>query len=364
MFQVCAWDLEGPLSMTDFAAEIFKYLEHKIPNTHNLGELFYLISKYDDYLIDYPENQKRLNIQRYDPGDTLRLLAPFYVNYFTNEELIKIAKNKLGIIPGAVKTISYLKKEWDVYIISTSYTQFAYQVASQLGISEDHVYCTVLDIDNFQDISENLDNKIHELIHNIFPKYISNDKNLDSVIEDLNTFFWDDRSSSYYKIMEKVIVRGGKQKEYAVEDIANKTGSSVKEIIVTGDSITDIYMLKRISSENGIAISFNGNNYSFSSANIAVTTPNVMGILPIFLNYENIWEFINKWENDFDKFKLIPKKIPDDLIPSSLKKYYINNGFVPQINDIRNITDEKENKLINLQKEMRKKVRGWVGELG
>lgn len=364
IIQVCAWDLEGPLSMTDFAAEIFKYLENKIENTKNLGDLFYLISNYDDYLIDYPENQKKLNIERYDPGDTLRLLAPFYINYFNNKELIDIASKKLGIIPGAIKTISTLKKDWDVYIISTSYTQFAFQVAKKLGVPKDHVYCTKLDIDELKEYSQNLEQKIDILINEIFPKYIKNNKDLDSVIEDINEFFWNDRSSSYYRIMQEIVVRGGKQKELAIENIAERTSCKVGEIIATGDSITDINMLNRIKKEKGIAISFNGNDYSLPAANIALTTPNVMGIMPIFHNYNNIWNFIEKWNENYDENKKNPKLIDEKLIPNYLKEYFIKNQFIPHIDDLRGISKDKKEKLINIQKKMRKKVRGWVGGLG
>jgi len=364
--QVCAWDLEGPLSMTDFAAEIFKYLKIKIKSKikGNLGDLFYLISKYDDYLIDYPLNQQKLNIERYNPGDTLRLLAPFYVNYFSNAELFEIAKKKLGIIPGAIETISLLQDEWDIYVISTSYTYFAYQVTEKLGISKDHVYCTLLDVDNLKEFKDQLETKINHLLYKIFPKYIDNNKNFEIIVDDLNDFFWGDRNSGYFQIMEKVVVRGGKQKELAIESISERTGCPIEEIIVTGDSITDINMLNRVKNENGIAISFNGNNYSIPHANIAVTTPNVMGIMPIFYNYKKIWDFIKDWNENFEKFKMDPSKIPDDLIPSSLKAYFIKENFVPQINDIRSITNEKLNELIKIQKEMRKKVRGWVGGLG
>ncbi|MHA1229962.1 MAG: HAD hydrolase family protein [Candidatus Helarchaeota archaeon] len=366
MIQVCAWDLEGPLSMTDFAAELFKYLEKKqvFNKKFNLGELFYLISNYDDYLIDYPENQKKLGIGRYDPGDTLRLLAPFYVKFFSNTELFEIAKNKLGIIPGAIDTISNLKKSWDIYIISTSYSQFAHQVAEKLGISKDHVYCTKLDIDELSSFAENLSHKIETLVNEIFPKYLKNEKDINSVIDDLNEFFWNDKNSSYYKIMEKIVVRGGKQKELAIEDISNRTGMPIRSMIAIGDSITDINMLGRLNRENGIAISFNGNNYSISAANIAITTPNVFGVLPIFYNKDRVWDFVAEWNENYNDFKNSIEKIPDDLLPDFIIEYFKQHKFVPRIDDLRNLTEEQKLEIIKFQKSMRKKVRGWVGELG
>ncbi|MHA1932065.1 MAG: hypothetical protein ACW96X_05970, partial [Promethearchaeota archaeon] len=73
---VCCWDLEGPISVIDFAAEIGKLLSKRSKlNLQNLdmGEFFKMISNYDDYLIDVPGIKEQLNIPEYQPGDTLRL---------------------------------------------------------------------------------------------------------------------------------------------------------------------------------------------------------------------------------------------------------------------------------------------------
>ena len=94
--KVCAWDLEGPLSHVDFAAEICKLLEPKLKRA-KLGDFFNMVSNYDDYLIDFPNVVKDLGIESYEPGDTLRLLSPFYVWYFTDEELREISKKRPGL---------------------------------------------------------------------------------------------------------------------------------------------------------------------------------------------------------------------------------------------------------------------------
>lgn len=62
-------------------------------------------------------------------------------------------------------------------------------------------------------------------------------------------------------------------------------------------------MLKRAVDENGFGVSWNGNEYSIPNANIAVTSPDSMGILTIFDAYPNIWEFIENWEKFYQDFK-------------------------------------------------------------
>ena len=126
--------------------------------------------------------------------------------------------------------------------------------------------------------------------------------------------------------MNQVKVRGGKRKELAVEEISKKTGASISQMIAIGDSITDIDMLQRLSNENGIAISFNGNRFSLKRANIAVTTPNNLGVLPIFQSHNKFTQFLEDWESKFENFKNDPMNIPKGLISRESKEFFVKNS--------------------------------------
>lgn len=360
--KICAFDLEGPLSFTDFAAEICKLLGSKL-KYERLDEFFQMVSNYDDYLIDNPQIIKELGINDYEPGDTLKLLAPIYVSYFTNSELIDISKKNIGLIPGSRQTINLLKIDWDIFIISTSYIQHAYNIAAELDIPLDHVYCTILNIESTRGLIENIDEHLNILIRTIFQNYIEKDSRIEAVIDDLNQFFWK-RESDYTRAMEEIIVRGGHRKEAAIGEISEKLSVPISEMIATGDSITDKDMLRRLSEEGGIAISFNGNQYSVPYANIAVTSPDLMGILPIFRNKEKIWDFLIEWETQYPYFQGNPKKIPNTLLDKRLKQYFISQNFVPHFKNLTTASVAEKEKIIELQKRMRKEVRGWVGLLG
>jgi len=365
--KVCCWDLEGPISVLDFAAEIGKLLRQKKElnlEQYDMGAFFFMISEYDDYIIDVPGLKEKLNIPEYQPGDTLRLMAPLYVACFSDEELIKLAKNNLGLLPGCKELMEILHKEWEIFVISTSYTQFAYNVASALNITPDHVYCTDFHINKLKKSLTNIKEAVDFLVKTIFQKYIDNNKNLDNVIDDLNKFFWKQKDSDYIKIMNNVKVRGGKRKELAVEAISKKTGVPISEMIAIGDSITDINMLQRLKKEGGLAISFNGNRFTAKRANIAVTTPNNLGILPIFEAKDNIEEFLYNWEEKFSYFKNNPNYINNSLISKECKNFFIKYNFVPEINNLKNKTETEIKEIIAKQEKMRKFVRGWAGKLG
>jgi energy-converting hydrogenase A subunit R len=323
-----------------------------------------MISQYDDYLIDTPGVKKQLDIPEYQPGDTLRIMAPMYVACFTNDELIELAKNNLGILPGIRELMALLQKEWEIFIISTSYSQFAYQVTRELNIPQDHVYCTNLPLDQLKNSVSNISESVEILVKEIFQKYLANDKKLESVIGDLNDFFWIGEDSDYIRVMNQIKVRGGKRKELAVEDISSRTETTIEKMIAIGDSITDINMLERLDGEGGIAISFNGNRFSLKRANTAVTTPNGLGILPIFEHHDDLKKFLKEWEDLYDSFKDNPKQIPDTLISKVCKNHFVYYEFVPKIVQLGTKNSEEMQKIIDDQETMRKKVRGWAGKLG
>jgi len=117
-------------------------------------------------------------------------------------------------------------------------------------------------------------------------------------------------------------------------------------------------MLRRLNEEGGIAITFNGNQYSVPHANVAVTSANLMGVMPIFLNKDNIWDFLANWETHYPAFVENPKNIPENLIDKSLKDYFIQSNFIPRIDILKGASREKKEEVIEIQKLMRKKVRG------
>jgi energy-converting hydrogenase A subunit R len=365
--RVCCWDLEGPISIIDFAADLGKLLSNKsILNLQNydMGEFFRMLSNYDDYLIDVPGVKEQLGIPEYQPGDTLRIMAPLYTACYTDKELIRLAKANLGLLPGCKELMNILHADWEIFVISTSYTHFAHTVTSALDIPKDHVYCTEFNIEKLKRGLHDIETDVEQLLKGIFHRYLENDKDLDSIINNLNDFFWKKKESDYIKVMNQVKVRGGIRKEKAVEEISKRTDTSISEMIALGDSITDINMLQRVNNEGGIAVSFNGNRFSLKRANYAITTPNNLGVLPIFNLKDNLDGFLEEWESKFDLFKKNPKSIPEGLISKEVKDMLIKFEFVPELINLTNKSSEEIEEIISRQEKMRKLVRGWAGNLG
>ena len=364
---VCCWDLEGPISVLDFAAELSRLL-NKNPilelQDFDMEVFFKMLSEYDDYLIEIPGVKQELNIDDYQPGDTLRLVAPLYMSCFSDKELIRLAEQNLGLLPGCIDLMEILKKRWDIYIISTSYTHFAHSIAKFLNIPQDHVFCTNLNLKKTKESFLNIKSDVDYLVKNIFQKFLTNKEKLSSVIEDLNEFFWSKNESDYIKAMNQVQVRGGTRKELAVEKISEKKKIPISEIIALGDSITDINMLQRLKDEGGIAVSFNGNRFTVGRANVAITTVNNLGTLPIFEYKDSIEKFLELWEENYHIFYTNPRKIPEEIVSREIKNLFVKYQFVPEIENLKNKSNEEIDLIISKQEIMRKKVRGWAGNLG
>jgi energy-converting hydrogenase A subunit R len=364
---ICCWDLEGPISVLDFAAELGKLLSKNSNlglQKYNTGEFYKMLSDYDDYLIDVPGVKEKISISDYQPGDTLRLIAPLYISAYSDEDLVRLAKQNLGLLPGCIELMAQLRNRWEIYIISTSYSQFAYNVANALSIPKEHVFCTELNIKKTKTTYNNIKSEVNFLLNNIFQHFMASSNNLDAVVEELNNFFWKHEESDYLKVMNFIKVRGGKRKELALETISRELKTPISQFIVIGDSITDINMLQRVKDEEGIAVSFNGNRFSVSRANVAITSPNNLGVLPIFENRDNLETFLESWESSHESFKNNPLKIPNNLISENIKDYFVKYQFVPDIQNLKNKTKANLDLIIKKQEGMRKKVRGWSGNLG
>jgi len=363
---ICCWDLEGPISIIDFAAELCEVLDKKIKNENpkrNIEFLFSMISSYDDYLIDTPGIKKKLSILDYQPGDTLRLIAPLYISYFSNTELTHLANQNSGLLLGCQDLMLKLQHSWDIYIISTSYEQFAYSFSKVLNVAKDHIYCTSLNIDELKNNMASIKDEMDILIDDIFYLYLKHKNDLSFVIDDLNSFFWNKENNNYLKIMDQIKVRGGKRKEKAIEEISELNRVDISELIAIGDSITDINMLQRVRDEGGIAISFNGSRFSVKKANIAITSISNLGVLPIFESKDTFQNILDVWENMYDIFKNNPKYIPDELISKSTKNLFILYNIVPEIDYLTNKNSVEIEKIIKKQEDMRRFVRGKAGKL-
>ncbi|UCG70666.1 MAG: hypothetical protein JSV09_06525 [Thermoplasmata archaeon] len=326
MPKVICFDLEGPLSPQDNAYEVMGLFENGL-------RIFETISRYDDLLaLEGREG--------YEAGDTLALIAPFLVYHGISEEKITEVSKKAMLVSGAKELISELKDEdWEEYIISTSYEQHAYNIASEVGVSPAKTYCTTFPLNWYRKEMEGLDTSlIAEAEKEILEMYPPiNDM---KVKMRLDRFFFNDLPKTPLgKIMEDMEVIGGERKVKAAQSIAKEHNIGLKDMVVVGDSITDFKMLQACNNAGGLAIAFNGNEYAIPHATIGLATTDMM----------DLKELLDKWKEGGR----------EGVISAFAKRKDRKEPYIHVLVDRENFDD-----VVNVHKEVRNIVRGRAAKLG
>ena len=339
-------DCEGPLTLNDNAFEIAaKFIE-------NGGELFKILSLYDDYLVDIVKKEG------YKAGNTLKLILPFFaVENLTNDILIDFSKNHIYAVSDSKFLLKYLKEAMNTYIVSTSYGQYLEAVPDYMEVSFQNTFYTNVDIDSLQLNDEEIQ-KIME-----FKGLILNNPKDYELFDDI--FFNQISKMGIYDEIRKIEVVGGLGKKLAIDEIIERDSIDVNEILYIGDSITDVEPLEFARKNNGISISFNGNEYPLKVAEIAIVSPNAVTTAVIANIYaDNDKEKVLEFINDYNVSNDLKQLFNDYDIDEEIKNKFFN-VFAEDFPLIQIVTDDNYEDILKVSKEMRNNIRGQdIGGLG
>ncbi len=350
--QFCS-DSEGPLCLNDNA---FELTQKFVPKG---GEMFAVLSAYDDYLVDI------VGRPDYRAGDTLRLILPFLKAYgATNQAVEDYSKESVNWVPDVKEALEYIKGKLPVFVITTSYEQFALPMYRGMGIPKDHIYCTRLDLDAYSISTEETEyiKKLAQEIAYMPELELTEPLSADTkkAVERLDEIFWQEiYDMECGRLLQDVRVMGGETKAKAIQDSLKHTGLSLAQVMYVGDSITDVEAFKLVRQAGGISLAFNGNAYALAEAEIACifNTAYVTAALALAFadgGRDTVCDLVNKW-NEFSLHKI---GIPEDLI----RHLFTNPDASPHVEII---TPKNRQKLIQKSRQMRKVLRGKkVGALG
>lgn len=352
-------DCEGPISKNDNA---FELASHFIPE----GEKFFaLISKYDDVLAEV------LKRPGYKAGNTLKLILPFLKAYrVTDNKMREYSAGNILLVPGAKVTLEFVKGIMPAYIVSTSYEPYIRALCNTVGFPYEKTYCTRVNIDKYpmSEIERKRLMKLREEIVAIpmieIPENASSIKDFSErdrkTIMRLDEIFMEVSKMQCGKIFEEVEPVGGTEKARAVEEIVAKHEAEISNVVYFGDSITDVESFRLVRKNNGLAVSFNGNEYAVKEAEIAVMAEHTIAtsILAYAFNKlgkEKTIELAEKWSIQTLKAYSIDEELIKKLEAVS-SKYSIK---------VEAVTAENVDGLCKESTVFRKKVRGEkIGELG
>ena len=339
-------DCEGPLTLNDNAFELAdNFIE-------NGGELFKILSLYDDYLVDVVKKPD------YKAGNTLKLILPFFVvENLKNEDLIDFSRNNIYSVNDSKFLLEYLKGTMNTYIVSTSYGQYIEAVSNYMDVPFENTFYTNVNVDELELTDDEIE-KINEYKNSI----LENPDDYDLFDE---IFFSEISEMGIYDKIREIEVVGGQGKKLAIDEIIERDAINTNEILYIGDSITDVEPLDFARKNNGISISFNGNEYPLKVAEIAIVSPSAIAtavIADIYARHDknNVLEFIDDYNSTENMEKLFDDCDIDDEIKKRFFSIFTNNYPLIQI-----ITDENYENILKESKKMRNDIRGQdIGGLG
>lgn len=339
-------DCEGPLTLNDNAFELAdNFIE-------NGGDLFKILSLYDDYLVDVVKKPD------YKAGNTLKLILPFFVvENLKNEDLIDFSRNNIYSVNDSKFLLEYLKETMNTYIVSTSYGQYIEAVSNYMEVPFENTFYTNVNVDELELTGDEIE-KINEYKNSI----LENPDDYDLFDE---IFFSEISEMGIYDKIREIEVVGGQGKKLAIDEIIERDAINTNEILYIGDSITDVEPLDFARKNNGISISFNGNEYPLKVAEIAIVSPSAIAtavIADIYARYDKnkVLEFIDDYNSTENMEKLFDDCDIDDEIKKRFFSIFTNNYPLIQI-----ITDENYENILKESKKMRNDIRGQdIGGLG
>ena len=339
-------DCEGPLTLNDNAYELADNL------IENGGELFKVLSLYDDYIVDVVKKEN------YKAGNTLKLILPFFVvENLSNNIMVDFSKDNIYAVNDSKFLIEYLKGAMNTYIVSTSYGQYIEAVSNYMEVPFENTFYTDVDVDSLE-LNDDEIQKIKE-----FKNLILENPDDYNLFDDI--FFTQIPKMGIYEKLQEIEVVGGEGKKLAIDKIIERDGIDAGEILYIGDSITDVEPLEFARKNNGISISFNGNEYPLKVAEIAIVSPSAISTAVIADVYSQndknkVLEFINDYNNSNNLENLFNDYNIDSNIKNQFFKVFTSNYPLIQI-----VTDENYGEILKISKEMRNNIRGQdIGGLG
>ncbi len=347
------FDLEGPLSPQDNAYEVMKLIGEEG------AALFETISRYDDILtLEGREG--------YEPGDTLALIIPFLLLHGITESDIRRVSEQATLVEGTKYLFERLRaRGWDIYIISTSYEQHAHNIGHKLGVEHANIVCTELNFDHLVP-DATMKKEIIEATRRI-EEAMRKSHTEDELISIMDDFFFRELPAIGFNPLEKIQVVGGAKKAEAIQSILHDRGLTFSDAIAVGDSITDYKMLKLVKEEGGLAVVFNGNEYSVPYASVGLASMDISFLLILCDAFAcggnaRVKDVVEVWSANRRDFENNPREIPDDCISAELRDY-INSRMIT-LPYFHNIDDGKLDEIIEIHRRMRMKVRAHAGKLG
>lgn len=179
-------------------------------------------------------------------------------------------------------------------------------------------------------------------------------------------FFNKIANMNIYDKIKDVEVVGGSGKKFAIDKIIKRDNIDINGILYIGDSITDVEPLEFAKLNEGISISFNGNEYPLKVAQIAIVSKSAIATAVIANIYaENDKSVVLNFVKEYNENKNLKELFNDYNIDIKIKNRFFEVFDNEDYPIIRTIDDKNFDEILKASKSMRNNIRGQdIGGLG
>jgi energy-converting hydrogenase A subunit R len=169
-----------------------------------------------------------------------------------------------------------------------------------------------------------------------------------------------------YEKIKDIEVVGGLGKKLAIDKIIERDEIDINNMLYIGDSITDVEPLEFARNNNGISISFNGNEYPLKVAEIAIVSPSAVTtavIADIYANNDKnkVLNFIEDYNASSDCEELFNQYEIDLKVKEKFFEVFDSEDYPI----IKLINENNFDDILKSSKYMRNNIRGQdIGGLG
>ena len=285
-------DVEGPQTLGDNAFETTVELAKLYGLSEEIGREFYKrISNIDDIWGIF---HKIPCDPSYSPGHTLKVMLPFFAAMgATKEELYRIARENLRIVPDIKKVLAVLQKKYEVWMISTSYYWFIRAYCDYVDFPFDHTYCTKVENYEQTPIAKKQRELLLRFMENVATMpVIEYDHQTGEITPDhqecydiITKFIWETiYNMPLGNLLRTVRPIGQTQKTEALGKIKQKTGFPKRKIMYVGDSITDEGAMEWLRGI-GLTMAFNGKGRVCDISDLMFIGESAIAILQVAENF-------------------------------------------------------------------------------
>jgi energy-converting hydrogenase A subunit R len=352
-------DCEGPISKNDNAYEL---AEQFVPDG---GKFFANISKFDDVLADI------FHKPGYTAGSTLKLVLPFFKAYGVTDKMMDdFSAQNILLIADSKRTIRHILDIADAFIVSTSYEHYIRALCKAVDFPYQNTYCTKVALNKIpitpieQEMLREISQEIAQTRLIDIPQNAKSTEDFcecdQEILQRFDEIFWEILPKMGVGKFLDIVTVGGDQKAESIQDAAKGLNADLKDIMYVGDSITDVEAFQLIRKSGGLSVSFNGNSYAVSNAEVAVQSESnlVTAVLAdVFCTQGKaaVLALVENWS------------------PQALKQSGVNEALLRQFQTVianglpkvQIVTSKNKDSIITQSSEFRKLVRGVsIGRLG